>query len=175
MTARRTPGTLQYAVLIACGVAVAAWATAPVAGSEAAFPPAVGTFQSRELARLHAAHGAVRARLSAEDRALLSRLATLVSRRMLMRGVERDRLKEAKDSISELVPGLTDHERSVIATYVLDELAATNAFGEMQMSFNLQYLQLQSQIQHENRSYTAISNIMKIKHDTVKNSISNIR
>jgi hypothetical protein len=46
---------------------------------------------------------------------------------------------------------------------------------ETQMSFNLQYLQLQSQMQHENRSFTAISNIMKTKHDTVKNSISNIR
>ena len=43
------------------------------------------------------------------------------------------------------------------------------------MSFNLQYLQLQSQMQHEKRSYTAISNIMKTKHDTVKNSISNVR
>ena len=44
-----------------------------------------------------------------------------------------------------------------------------------EMSFNLQYLQLQSQMQSENRQYTAISNIMKTKHDTVKNSISNIR
>ena len=43
------------------------------------------------------------------------------------------------------------------------------------MSFNLQYLQLQSQMQNENRSYSMISNIMKTKHDTVKNSISNIR
>jgi len=46
---------------------------------------------------------------------------------------------------------------------------------ETQMSFNLQYLQLQSQMQNENRSYTAVSNIMKTKHDTVKNSISNVR
>ena len=43
------------------------------------------------------------------------------------------------------------------------------------MSFNLQYLQLQNQMQNENRQYTAVSNIMKTKHDTVKNSISNIR
>ena len=43
------------------------------------------------------------------------------------------------------------------------------------LSFNEQYLQLQSQMQSENRSYTAVSNIMKTKHDTVKNSISNIR
>jgi len=52
---------------------------------------------------------------------------------------------------------------------------ATKQMQETQMSFNLQYLQLQSQMQHENRSYTAISNIMKTKHDTAKNSISNVR
>lgn len=54
-------------------------------------------------------------------------------------------------------------------------LNATKQMQETQMSFNLQYLQLQSQMQNENRQYTAISNIMKTKHDTVKNSISNIR
>jgi hypothetical protein len=54
-------------------------------------------------------------------------------------------------------------------------LAATKQMQETQMSFNLQYLQLQSQMQNENRSYTAVSNIMKTKHDTVKNTISNIR
>jgi len=54
-------------------------------------------------------------------------------------------------------------------------LDATKQMQETQMSFNLQYLQLQSQMQHENRSYTAISNIMKTKHETVKNSISNVR
>ena len=54
-------------------------------------------------------------------------------------------------------------------------MAATQQMQETQMSFNLQYLQLQSQMQNENRSYTAVSNIMKTKHDTVKNSISNIR
>jgi hypothetical protein len=54
-------------------------------------------------------------------------------------------------------------------------LEATKSLEEAQMSFNLQYLQLQSQMQHENRSYTAVSNIMKTKHETVKNSISNIR
>jgi hypothetical protein len=56
-----------------------------------------------------------------------------------------------------------------------DLLAATQEMQEMQMSFNLQYLQLQSQMQNENRAYTTVSNIMKTKHDTVKNSISNVR
>ena len=52
---------------------------------------------------------------------------------------------------------------------------ATKQLQETNLSFNLQYLQLQSQMQQENRSYTAVSNIMKTKHDTVKNSISNVR
>jgi hypothetical protein len=54
-------------------------------------------------------------------------------------------------------------------------MAATQQMQETQMSFNLQYLQLQSNMQNENRQYTAVSNIMKTKHDTVKNSIRNIR
>jgi hypothetical protein len=54
-------------------------------------------------------------------------------------------------------------------------LAATQQMQETQMSFNLQYLQLQETMQNENRQYTAVSNILKTKHDTVKNSIGNIR
>jgi hypothetical protein len=54
-------------------------------------------------------------------------------------------------------------------------LNATKQMQDLQMSFNLQYLQLQSQMQHENRQYTAISNIMKTKHDTEQNSIPNAR
>ena len=54
-------------------------------------------------------------------------------------------------------------------------VAATKQMQETQLNFNLQYLQLQSQMQNENRAYTAVSNIMKTKHDTVKNSIGNIR
>lgn len=54
-------------------------------------------------------------------------------------------------------------------------LAATKQMQETQMSFNLQYLQLQEQMQNENREYTVVSNIMKTKQDTVKNSIHNIR
>jgi hypothetical protein len=54
-------------------------------------------------------------------------------------------------------------------------VAATKQMQETRLSFNYQYLQLQTKMQHENLTYTAISNIMKTKHDTVKNSISNIR
>jgi hypothetical protein len=54
-------------------------------------------------------------------------------------------------------------------------LEATKQMQETQMSFNLQYLQLQNQMESDNRQYTALAKILKTKHDTVKNSISNIR
>ena len=53
--------------------------------------------------------------------------------------------------------------------------AATQQMQETQMSFNLQYLQLQNSMQNDNRQFTMVSNIMKTKHDTAKNSITNIR
>ncbi len=52
---------------------------------------------------------------------------------------------------------------------------AAQQMQETQMSFNLQYLMLQNQMQNENRQFAMVSNIMKSKHDTAKNSISNIR
>ena len=53
-------------------------------------------------------------------------------------------------------------------------MQATQGMQEMQMSFNMQYLQLQNSMQNDNRQFTMVSNIMKTKHDTVKNTISNI-
>jgi len=82
-------------------------------------------------------------------------------------------LHKPGDSLPANLPPLND---PVGGSSGQDELLnATKGMQETQMSFNLQYLQLQSQMQHENRSYTAVSNIMKTKHDTVKNSISNVR
>jgi len=40
---------------------------------------------------------------------------------------------------------------------------------------NLYYLKLQEQISAESRGYSAISNVLKAKHDTMKNAIGNIR
>ena len=107
-----------------------------------------------ELARLDAAHATLYER-QLELQALIAELTTSV-----------ERLVQAADGAASAASRGGAQER------LLD---AVKAMQETQMSFNLQYLQLQSQMQHENRSYTAVSNIMKTKHDTVKNSISNIR
>ena len=54
-------------------------------------------------------------------------------------------------------------------------MMATREMQEMNMSFNLQYLMMQQKMQGENRQFTLMSNIMKTKHDTAKNAISNVR
>jgi hypothetical protein len=40
---------------------------------------------------------------------------------------------------------------------------------------NLYYLELQERMSAESRNYSAISNVLKSRHDTVKNAIGNIR
>ena len=55
------------------------------------------------------------------------------------------------------------------------QMIATKQMQEMNMSFNMQYLQLQQKMQSDNRQFTLMSNIMKTKHDTAKNAINNVR
>jgi len=52
---------------------------------------------------------------------------------------------------------------------------ATRGLVQMNQSFNLQYLQIQSQMQNENRQYSAVSNVLKNKYASARNSLGNIR
>ena len=54
-------------------------------------------------------------------------------------------------------------------------MSATQEMEEMNTSFSLQYLQLQQDMQAQNRQFTLVSNIMKVKHDTAKAAINNVR
>lgn len=40
---------------------------------------------------------------------------------------------------------------------------------------NAMYLQMQRDMQRESREYTALSNLMKVRHDTAKSAINNVR
>jgi hypothetical protein len=53
-------------------------------------------------------------------------------------------------------------------------LQAQEALQEQGQSFNMQYLNLQNQMQNESQQYTAISNIMKVRSDCAKSAINNI-
>ncbi|HEU4385812.1 MAG TPA: hypothetical protein VFR85_20175 [Anaeromyxobacteraceae bacterium] len=55
-----------------------------------------------------------------------------------------------------------------------DVVEATRALQQEAQSFNLQYLQLQETMQRESREFQALSNVMKVKHDSAKAAINNI-
>lgn len=187
------------AVLAVSGLAVTvqappkAGAVAPqkVAPSPVSAPPApqaLSTAQQQQLQALVAQHQRVRAQLPTADSAILDGLVVRLRQELFAAPLRGNLLASASRIVGRAIPGLTEVETTALAEYGLGGIAVATASGgqaallaatkqmqETQMSFNLQYLQLQSQMQHENRSYTAISNIMKTKHDTVKNSIGNIR
>ncbi len=51
----------------------------------------------------------------------------------------------------------------------MDDMLSRNA------DMNMYYLELQERISAESRAYTTLSNVLKTRHDTVKNAIGNIR
>jgi hypothetical protein len=55
-----------------------------------------------------------------------------------------------------------------------DLLEATRALQSQAQTFNLQYLQLQESMQRESREFTAMSNVMKVRHESAKSAIGNI-
>ena len=55
-----------------------------------------------------------------------------------------------------------------------DVLGATRQLQQEAQTFNLQYLQLQESMQRESREFTALTNVMKVKHDSAKAAIQNI-
>jgi hypothetical protein len=82
-------------------------------------------------------------------------------------------LKDCSQKLDELAnrwhSSLTNMEKNP------GPISKQNQMMEMNQSFNLQYLALQQAMQDENRQFSLVSNIMKNKHDTAKNSINNIR
>jgi hypothetical protein len=55
-----------------------------------------------------------------------------------------------------------------------DILEATRAMQQEAQAMNLQYLQLQEQMQQESREFTALTNVMRVKHDSARAAIGNI-
>jgi hypothetical protein len=70
---------------------------------------------------------------------------------------------------SEIQSGMSSSSSSA------DLMSATQQMQETQMSFNLQYLMLQENMQNDSRQYTCLSNVMKARSKTIKAALSNIR
>ncbi|OJT27157.1 hypothetical protein BO221_03970 [Archangium sp. Cb G35] len=56
-----------------------------------------------------------------------------------------------------------------------DLLAAQREMQAEGMKMNMAYMNLQNEMQAESRAHNAISNIMKVRHDSAKAAINNIR
>jgi len=56
-----------------------------------------------------------------------------------------------------------------------DMLEAQKLMAAEGQKFNMAYLQLQNDMQRESREHNAVSNIMKVRHDSAKAAINNIR
>jgi hypothetical protein len=56
-----------------------------------------------------------------------------------------------------------------------DLLEAQKLMRSEERKFNMEYLALQNGMQRESREFTAVSNIMKVRHDSAKAAINNIR
>ena len=55
------------------------------------------------------------------------------------------------------------------------EFSQMHAMQRESQQFNLQLLNLQTEVQDENRRFTTISNVLKSAHDTAKAAVGNIR
>ncbi len=54
----------------------------------------------------------------------------------------------------------------------LDEVRSMQTQSQ---EFNLEYLNLQEEVQQENRRFSTLSNVLKAKHETAKSAIANVR
>jgi len=56
-----------------------------------------------------------------------------------------------------------------------DGFEAARALQQEGQSFNLKYLELQERMQRETREFTAVSNVMKVRHDAARAAIQNVQ
>jgi hypothetical protein len=132
--------------------------------------------QAGRLAQANSQHLKAKARLPKAQQGQLDRLAEKVRKQLFAAPLADDLLRLATGLVRDSIPDLDEAEAESVAQYVLGAIASGGQRNaETQMSFNLQYLQLLSQMQALNRDYEAVGRILEAKHDAVENSISNIR
>jgi hypothetical protein len=56
-----------------------------------------------------------------------------------------------------------------------DAFEAARLLQQEGQSFNLRYLELQERMQRETREFTAVSNVMKVRHDAARTAIQNVQ
>ena len=70
---------------------------------------------------------------------------------------------------------LNDLDQTLDALETIDKTKATSLLQEKMTTMDKQFISLQESLNYAGKQYTTVSNVLKTKHDTVKNSINNIR
>lgn len=55
-----------------------------------------------------------------------------------------------------------------------DQIDKMWAMQKENQAYNLQYMELQNSMQADNRNFSTLSNLMKVRHDTAKSAINNM-
>jgi hypothetical protein len=79
-------------------------------------------------------------------------------------GMAAEGLMELKGSAPDGLPGGGGDEQ-------MDDMFAMQRESQ---AFNMQYLQLQTELQNDNRRFSTLTNLMKVRHDTAKAAINNM-
>jgi len=69
----------------------------------------------------------------------------------------------------------TPESPGAVETVGTEPASDVSTILERSQAFNMYYLQLQEQMSTENRRFSALSNVMKARHETSKTAIGNIR
>ena len=75
--------------------------------------------------------------------------------------------------LRELDTAFSRHHARVLS--LLTQSAGAPQVRAAQLAFNVEYLRLVEKMQNENRQFTSVSNVMKTKQDTTKNTVNNVR
>jgi ABC-type transporter Mla subunit MlaD len=93
------------------------------------------------------------------------------------------RYREAAESLATLYRRLNEHASAVVKAAAATPgragggslQAEIDDMRDAQTRFDRQFQALQQVMQDESRRFTALSHVMKTRHDTAKNAISNVR
>ena len=66
-------------------------------------------------------------------------------------------------------------ESALGGTSAADTLSRQAELNRESQAFTAMYLQLQSEMQAESRQYNAVSNVIKVRHESARSAINNIR
>ena len=107
--------------------------------------------------------GAVMSKVADGALAGVSALAPIIPGGQLV-GMAADGLRELKGSApGGGMPGAQDEQMHEMFQMQRESQA-----------FNLQYLELQTALQDDNRRFSTLTNLMKVRHDTAKSAINNM-